>query len=270
MDSELLLHFQYPIKVFKVFGFWQKDESPKYLKWWKFVSKFAFMDLFLVLVHLLMLGFFDEEVFIVFFLCLVPCYKSNTFLYNFKSIENMCNDLQRLLEFSKYEENADRSDFRKEVKFMKRLFAVVVGTLVFSVLSDGLLPFFEDRLPYPMWIPYNYRYNEFVFWATSFAQIVVSLVNTLIFLSIYLFPLFLMGIAANLLKELSMRLKELSESQKESEENHKELVKCVELHLKIKSFVQNIESCFSTEIFVHGLIGSMLICLTCFMLLTVS
>jgi hypothetical protein len=223
-----------------------------------------------MLISLLLLESFDEEVFDVFFLSLVSLSKSSHFLYNFKSIENICEELQELLVLSKYEKNIDRIDFKKEVKFMKRLFIVVVGSLVFSVLSDVLIPFFEDRLPYPMWIPYDYRCNYFLFWSTSMALIIVSLMNTVISLSIYLFPLFLMGVAVNLLRELSMRLKDLSQSEKETEETHKEVARCVEIHLKIKNFVKNIESCFSNEMFVHGLIGSMFICLTCFMLLMVS
>lgn len=50
----------------------------------------------------------------------------------------------------------------------------------------------------------------------------------------------------------------------------KELVRCVEIHLKLKEFTREIEDHFSTIILVQGLMSSVIFCTTMYLLSSVS
>ena len=57
------------------------------------------------------------------------------------------------------------------------------------------------------------------------------------------------------------------EKQLRQEANKKELIKCIEIHLKIKTFVEKTGNIFSTMIIIQGLMSSIILC-TCAFTLT--
>jgi 7tm Odorant receptor len=271
MDCEFLLHFESPIKVLMPLGLWQTKEKSKKYRVWGFVSQFIFLELYLILplVYLLKVKQFEVEVMNFAFLLFGPTFKVLNLLLRMKSIEELLDELKNLINFTKFDMNTARNELRTQVKFMIRLFKFNLGLLILSVSMDSTVPFLQNRLPYKMWIPYSYE-NVIVFWTTSVLQITIGIVGCAIAVSLEFIPVNFMTMAATLLAELSERMKLIAEGGKTDDEKYQELVKCIEIHLQIKSFVKKIENCFSITFFAQGFISSIFICLTVFLMSTVS
>ena len=79
-------------------------------------------------------------------------------------------------------------------------------------------------------------------------------------------PVFFMSAANGLLEELSERLSRIGENQQNIQKDLKELLKCIEIHLKIKHFTKATGDMFSTTILIQGLLSSILLCSTAFSL----
>lgn len=263
MSNKFLLQFQQSIKVLEAFGLWQSELLPIHYRVLSYLVKLFLLEVptTLTIINLMLMQTFDEEAFAIFFLFFIPSIVVNHFLWNIKGIKKLYTEFQNLLEFTEWSTSADRIEFEDESKSMTRFFKILLTFIAMSIITDLNVPVFESRLPYQMWIPYDYHCNEFVFYLTSIIQIVVTVQIAFIFISIYLFPIFAMGVVVKILKEFSQRLEHLSRNGGETEENLKELVRCVKVQIEIKSFVKNIESCFSTMYFFYGFNVSVFVCL---------
>ena len=273
MSSELLYHFEFPLRILKSFGFWNSKTNPRLNRACAFKLKFFCMELqcIFVLIHILKSEKLNDEAFNLFFIYVGPICKVVHHFFRLVSIEKLYIELQELVEFTKLaEKSCDKISMKKDAKFLSRLFVFYIGSLTVSIVSDLAVPFFDGSLPYPMWIPYDYNYNELVFWTTSIYQTSSAVIGSVLFVSVELFAVFFMAAAGSILKELSERMKTLIKNNNEVENIYFELIKCVEIHLKIKKFVKNIENCYSVVFIVHGLLSSACICMSAFTLSTVS
>lgn len=87
-------------------------------------------------------------------------------------------------------------------------------------------------------------------------------------------PVIFMSYAVAMLRDLSKRLEKIGKEIKRpgkvviTQERllMKELIACVKVHLKIKKFIRNIEKLFSTIIMVQGLLITIIICTSIYVL----
>jgi 7tm Odorant receptor len=149
---------------------------------------------------------------------------------------------------------------------MVRLFKIFLASAVFAVSTNLAVPYFENRLPYTIWIPFNFNCNEIVFWITSILQVLIPMVGSAIVVNFNMIPVYFMGMAATLLSELSERMKMIAKGGKTDKDKDRELVKCIVIHQRIRAFVQKIENCFSITFLAQGLLSSSFICMTSFLL----
>jgi 7tm Odorant receptor len=271
MDFNFFLHFDLPIKALKVLGFWQTKENSRKYRLWGFISHFIFLELFLILplIHLLKVQQIEEEALNFLFIYLATNFKMLNLLSKMESVKDLLSELKELLVFTKFELDSARLELKRHVKFMARLLVIFWGSVIFSASTDLNGTLFEHRLPYKMWIPYDHN-NEFVFWITSVLEVFLTMVGSSIAVSLDLIPAFFMGMASNMLAELRERMKNLSVDTTTDKEKYRELVKCIEIHLRLKTFVKKIENCFSVTFFAQGFFSSCTICLTTFVLSTVN
>jgi 7tm Odorant receptor len=270
MNSEFLVHFKLPLKVLEPLGLWQTKEKSKKYRVWGFISQFIFLELYFILpiVYLLKVKQFELEVMNFAFLLIGPIFKVLNLLSQMELVEDLLSELTDLINFTKFDLNSARNELKNQMKFIIRLFIFTFGLMILSVAMDSSVPFFGNGLPYKMWTPYSYD-NVIVFWITSVLQITIAIVGSAITVSLEFIPVNFMGMAAILLTELSERMKLIAEGGKTDDEMYQELVKCIEIHLRIKSFVKKIENCFSITFFAQGFLSATFFCVTGFVLSTV-
>lgn len=269
MVLNCLRHFELPLNNLKSFGLWQTKKSSTKYNLWTFVCVVICLELNIVLslVHLLTSDQFDEEVLILCLIYAGPNFKFINLKSKMKLVKSLFSDLKLLLKFAKFEEASKRLELKKHSKFMIRLFRVFLGSIMFSASTDLAMPYFENRLPYKMWIPYNYC-GPTLLWLTSILQVVLALITSSIAISIDMIPIFFMGMVTVLLAIFSRQLEMFAESETNNK-SYQELVNFVKIHLQIKSFVAKVEKCFSITFLAQGFLSSGFICLTAFQLSTV-
>lgn len=272
-DPALLTHINYLTANLKKFALWRdKNDSRSFkLRGILSVTFCLSFNIILPIFNFHNSKKFHEDAMSSLFILSSPTLKVIIFYVRMNEMAKLLNNMEELLHFTESKSNVKREELRKHVRFMSRMLKIFLGTILFAIIKDLSIPFFDKRLPYKTWIPYNHPISDVtLLWFLSTLQILIFFVATLIMISIEMFPIFCMGTASKLLEELSNRLKLLSESQTQDEENYKELVQCVEVHLRIIAFVKDIEKNFSTMFFIQGFMSAAYICLTMYMLSTAS
>jgi hypothetical protein len=268
MSDKYLSQFKHPLKILGIFGLWKPKREKVVLG---FVATLAFIAINTIspIVFIFKSDSFDEEPTNIFFIYLGLSFKIVNFLLRIGAIEDLYEDLVRLLDSTKPRIDSKRENILKHERFMTRVLFIYIGSILISASLDITVPMFEDKLPYKVWIPYNYRANLFVFWLTSVMQIVFAMVGSTVAICIESIAIFFMALAGTLLAELAERMETLSETGT-ADEKHSELVKCVESHLKIKKFVSKIEKQFSNTFLTQSLTSASFICLSAYLMSRVS
>jgi hypothetical protein len=273
MDQTLLLHFNLLTKVLERFGMWQEKNCSKSLRFRGsiVVSLYFTLNFLLPVVNFFNSDEIFEEAINSLFIFTAPTFKVVIFYFRMVNMKKLLDDLGELLTFTKCEKNVRRMEMRRQVRFMARLFMVFYGLVVISALSDLTIPLLDNRLPYKTWIPYNQPItNSELLWVFSVSQVAVGIMTGLVAVCIEMYPVFFMAMASVMLKELANRMKLLNQTHLTDTKVHEELVKCVRVHQKLSSFIRDIEAQFSAMFFIQGFFTASYICLTVFILSSVS
>lgn len=199
------------------------------------------------------------------------------FIANKKEIEDCLQKLQELIECDQWIEKQNVSKLLKRVNRIDKTFKII---LIFSFLTCAmslLVPIFNHELPFTLWFPYDYEQNEILFWV-SVAYEVVCFVLVPVYNALGTFPVYLISFMIGITEELSERLtmiekkagetpenkRKASDKRKEEEEKLQELLKCIEIHIKIKDLAADVSNIFGKVIWIEGLFSVLIICTASF------
>ena len=179
----------------------------------------------------------------------------------------------------------------KQTKSVQRVYYLFWFSCILTCIVSGFIPFFHTtvdntRLINRIWIPFEFTTDSYWYWILSLYQILNSLFYSGVLVALDILPVVFMSFTASLVDELAFRITKIGnednavcntgkrstkliqlEKQKRQEANKKELRKCIEIHLKIKSFVEKTGNIFSTMIIIQGIMSSIILC-TCAFTLT--
>lgn len=149
--------------------------------------------------------------------------------------------------------------------------------IFYSVSLTSLATFINHKLTHKVFKD-DIIDTEFKFYLIATHNAVGSIIGCSINLALDCLPVIFMSCAVAMVNGLSRKIEKIGhEIQKpgkkiDNQENRhvKELVECVEIHLKVKKFTQNIEEHFSTIILVQGLMSSVILCTTVYLLSMVN
>jgi 7tm Odorant receptor len=80
-----------------------------------------------------------------------------------------------------------------------------------TVIFGSITPFFTQLLPLKMWFPYDYRSNNASFWLSFGYQIISGYYVTLVLVSIFMIPIYIMCYLTGIIEELCDRLEKIDE-----------------------------------------------------------
>jgi hypothetical protein len=151
-----------------------------------------------------------------------------------------------------------------------------------------LIPFFAHELAYKIWIPRETEQDSLIFWTASAYLVFISFFVSSNGTGLDILPVIFMSFAIGLINELEERLSEFGKgmevvktqngpvtSRKKlikplQEARKREMIKCIEIHLKIKEFTDQIHENFSMAILIQGFMSSIILCMGLFALSVVS
>lgn len=191
--------------------------------------------------------------------------KCLNFLINIKDIMKLVESVEILLKFSGSDEH--RIILNARVQFGYKIMKIFLMTGIISCLTAIFPPFFSHQLPYKFWLPFDIKNSETGFWITSISSLLSSPFTAELALVLDVLPVIFLTFAIGLVEELCIRIEGIGrltnlKGSKRSQFYKIELVKCIQIHQKIKKFVLDIQNSFSMVIMVQGVLSSAIIC-TC-------
>lgn len=199
--------------------------------------------------------------------------KTLNWMANLKKIKESLKNLEELVKISENGEKKDRKKLEKYVARGNLYFKLLLVSAIASCILAGLVPLFnlqEHKLAYRMHFPFlDYKKNDKIFILCALYQMSPVFICT-VTISLDFVPVMFMCVATGIVKELSDRMEKIGKSAKSEEEATEKLLKCVEIQLKIKKVVVEIQENFSGVILVQLLLSSVIFCSNAFMLSLVS
>lgn len=274
MDAELFKPFKTVFWVLKPLGLWQDGNQ----SWTYFILGYAFH---LIFYELYSLAFFirgmeatNAQDIIdsagLFSLKLAESFKAINFFIGLRRIKKLFGTLTRLLEFSADDRWKNRDQLKQEINFALKIYKIMWISAFVTCSTAVFVPVLTHKLPYKMYMPFNILDTDIGFWFFSFLMIATSFPLSLIGVALDMLAPFFIAFAVGLVKELECRLNEINSGSLENDEEFKtELVKCIEIHKKIKNFTTEIEKSFSKVFSIQGCLSSIILCASAFTLSTV-
>jgi odorant receptor len=276
MDVELQKPFKLCFKVLTNLGWWQDgNQSWSYVAYGTLVH---FVEFYVFLLELVLYILWDIlpcdeidliEICDVLGLALAltsATIRAGNFIYNLKQIKQSCKTLETLMKFSADDRWKSREKLRERVDFGLKVYKLYLFVAYTACGLTILLPIFLDKLPWSVWLPSSIKENLAGFWIASLYFIGNSVVAALTDMTLAILPVIFMTFAIGFIEELTDRLEMIGKD----EEKTKEFIKCVEIQIRIKAYVAEIQDNFSTAIFIQGLLGSVILCMNAFTMTMVS
>lgn len=287
MDAKLNEPFEVLFKVLKATGMWQDGNQ----SWMYFFAGFGFHLLFvgvyfaLVIIYTVRESSFADAIEAIGQSVILTSliFKWINFYYRIKSIKKIHEDLNSLLEFSKDERRVNHDKVKCCVASALKCYKIYWFCAFFTGVSSIATPITTHKLPFKAWYPYDIEKNEVAFWMTALSQSCSSMIVSTVDVAISFLPIVLMTFVTGLTEELCDRLTEIGRKEKAEEKKKKtpgiietlrtknkkisqatqaEVVKCVQIHVKIEEVLSKIQDNFAVIIALQGLFSSIILC-TC-------
>ncbi|CRK88697.1 CLUMA_CG002373, isoform A [Clunio marinus] len=292
-NFDFLLPLKVPFQLLKIFGFWFDENASKSYKMYGILLHVILADLFVIgqFVEFFRVdGLFVKTLIIaVSFTFLGASIKTKNVMIVSKKIVEIIADLKEIIALL----DSNVSDLRilKGKSRQVTKFFWVYWIMCLIVISWGsFIPwinYFQNpeppyKLLYPTWSPFNHEQNIFGFVIVSFYESLTSGVFCGVVVAEDIFPVYFFNIISGMLQELNERISYITKKRENSgngestgkrtkhDEHFMELLRCVEIHHRIKKVIQKVENIFSAMIVIQGIMSVILICTIAFTLSKMS
>jgi hypothetical protein len=293
MFSEIL---EKPIKYLTLTGIWIDRNSSWIRITLAILSHIIFIDIYMVfvIVHITTVKTATEA----FKLLEVVPFSFGLFILTISIIANKTR-IENLVEESRKLENEawmlrNRGNkLQKRINTINNVFKGTFGFLSTFILLRTIICIASQVLPTVIWLPYDYNSSKILFWLTMMHESIGSTVYIPVSIVIDYFFKFFICFATGMIEELNERMLKIMEKseedeagpscsqrgsiqrraqkeKKEKERRLKELSECVEVQLRLKKFVSEIESIFGVILAEQGIFTVFIMCTTAVSLTIVS
>lgn len=283
MDVDLFKPLNLCFKVFRALGLWQDDRQ----SWRYFIYGYALHIIFIYgqlclqvnyAVHATdMNDLIDTVGMLTAFLG--TAFKYLLWLFNMKDIVKLVETLRSDLKFSEDARlRGRRGAVGKQSRIVFRVYCAFWGSAIMSCTTSILTPILQRKQPFPTRYPFetNPELNPLGFWLSSYYSVFNMYIVSAMDISLNTLPVILMAFVIGMLSELRERLSDFGEADvhagasKESRLNQRaqydELIKCIEIHKRIKKLSSGISQQFGAMFFVQGFLSSLILCVSAFSL----
>ncbi|CAG9802331.1 unnamed protein product [Chironomus riparius] len=260
--------FRTSLKLTRFLGIWVKKDDPVYYLAYSIFMQFVFVYAFTFMMGMYIVNVSDiidfadqSSSFCTYIVCSVKCinifFQIDKLEANFRELKQCIEDYETPELYTKHVSKAN--------KLLKMYWAATFSTVFYA----GFIPFFSDRLAYPMWFPYSLE-NPTLYYISAFYQwigtILYSTANVMMDSLPVLFIAYFIALFENIADRLAAIKRQGVIKGKKKFDNRKELIKCVKYQLKVIELVRKTENIFSVVIFIQGLFSSVILCTTSFAL----
>lgn len=273
---DVFLPFKIPIKILTIMGLWQEKGTSWIYRFYGWSMHLILVETFL-LCQLMYVTMYESPEELSDCLSLLFTYvgffiKSINLIYKINDLKDLLQMLGELEKLSEVDKTLERTMLQKEVSRVYKYFKGLWFSNLASCFIASLVPIYYGPLlktPFTMWTPFDQK-NIYGFLITCIYQIINVFCACSIVISMDILPLFCFNIGSGFIKELGVRLSKITthNPQLTDDDHLKELLKCIEIHQKIKEFAMKTQFIFSPMILVQGFISTIIMCTTSFTLVS--
>lgn len=194
--------------------------------------------------------------------------KSLNFLAKLQKVEECLNEFENLVNLDNWIEAGKDSKLMTRVIFAYKTLKALLSIAALNFLASFLKPIFLHELPLNFCFPFDYNKNEFLFWLAvaiesipcTFLGVIVVVVETFPVLVL----LYLIGITEELTEKIDKLGNDEASAELEGTSEHdkilKDLLKCIEIHIKIRELARLVSNVFGKIIWMEGLLSVIILC----------
>lgn len=287
--------FDIPIKYLSLTGIWidKNTSRPRILL--SILSHSFFIDISMLFVIINMFTVKRSIVEYSAAMEMIPFFvglftKTLNIMYKKQKIEKLMESLKDLMGQDSWIEKSKGVKLQKRVEVVNKIFKYSLSFLVITSFINPIVCIARHELPVKMWLPYDYSSNEFLYWFSFSHEFIGGLIFMPVLIICDILPNFFICFAIGIAEELNERLKNVLKDEvktpegsssepttskvcnqaelvkKQQNEHLKEFQRVIELQLKLKTFVAEVEQIFGTILGTEALMSVSVLCTTCFAL----
>lgn len=273
--------FNIPFVLLRTVGLWQNESSTWYYCLYGLFLLIFFMISFttshtIYLFKMIKSGSIKDvsEVLSVFLTVFGVVLKAIWFKVKLKKIKEMENTISKLLKFASLVKKPKiEAKVVKMTKVIKFYFASA-----FIACTAAMVQFCfthrNKRLPYETWFYWDFKTNDALFWSLAVYQYGMSVYGSICSCSFDIIPIIFISLTTVALEELAAEVLTIEKcarvTKSRKSDVSKKLKKCIEQHVKIKTFAKEISENLSLVFLLQALLSSVILCTAAFLLTTVS
>lgn len=187
--------------------------------------------------------------------------KLTSFMVYYDKFELINQELNELFQISYDERFKERLHISKQADFIMKMFkAFVINAFLTTVVYTSVIVF-VGKLPYNI-SGLNTDNNDIAFYVAAVHLVISSVYGNLMYTSLNLLPVIFVSYATGVLNELADRIKLIGRS--EEIDQNQEVVKCIQVHERVKNFVQMVEEQYGLIWFCQSIASQVIISLFIF------
>jgi 7tm Odorant receptor len=195
------------------------------------------------------------------------------FFTKIHDIKNLYNSFEKIV--SKYVKNGQF--IKKRVNSYLKIFTISLISAILSVIAGYFVSFQTRELPYPVAVPFDTQ-SEVGFWTVYiYLFIAVGYVGPL-YPALGLLPIFFMNFVIGFMEDFNeslgnigkVAITDFKDAKEIDDLITKELQNNIEVYEKIKFLIAELTRIFKLTFFVKGVVGSIIICTSVFVIPLVS
>jgi hypothetical protein len=293
--------FKQTKKTLSILGIWVDGDSPKFRNVFSIFYHilYTFISIIFQIVYLWKL----ENLTVVNSILITattPMYASvilriSFFVWNQKKLENLLKLIEDLVELDFWIAKTGGVRLKRRSDQVIKIATVQMILIVMAWILGTIVSCFKAEMPSQMWLPYEFSGFFPVMFTIFWQQSAIFIPITAAFIINFL-PSLLINLTAGIIEELGERIVKIgSEMSKKKKVTFKdvnekllqkrrqnpsavevledqaleELVKCIEIQVKIKEIVEEINKIFGKITLIEGVLGTLVICTTSYALTTV-
>lgn len=288
---DFLQPLKIPFKIFKHLGFYQTRDSTKQYKIYGFLLHLFAVEPMVVGFIIPLIGLDSilqlSDVLCITFTYIALSFKSLNLMWILDDILAEIEVARKLITFMSEKQLKFGWKIRARIKAVRSIFYIYWYSCLLTVnIAPFMILIFTRgppyRIPYTIWTPFDYQNNFYGFIVIMIIEYLSSAIYCGAVVSMDLLPIFFFNLSAGLLEELADRINaidatfhfttatakfneimSLDDMKRQHDASlHNELEKCIEAHLRIRKFIANSQTIFSTMICAQAVISSIILCTT--------
>lgn len=275
MSFDYFSGFKIPLILLKTLGIWQQRTSSRCYRLYGILLHLVFVEFFLFSHTVHAIGMFMNgsikhlsAALTILFTWFSMTFKSYWIMTKITKLEEMMVNLKLLLEMSSFGTDGARPKLKAKiirVTQISKMFYVSAFFVCSMAVVQSIICYKERNLLNETWFFVDHKQDAWIYWTLEIYQCLMSFYGVCLGVSFDIIPVIFMRFGSALLDEVSMEISSKSKCERE-EEMLKNLEKCMECHIKTKSFIEDISKHLSFFFLLQALLSTVVLCTSAFLL----